>query len=118
MPFDARSNQPDPSVPEERVAFGTSGHRRCAFDKAFSDRRILAITQASCLYRRKQGMTRPLFLGMNTDALSVRALATSVEVLVANGVEVVLAADYTARVVPHFEGVAIPLEDQRVLWQR
>jgi phosphoglucomutase len=81
---------PDPSVPAQRVAFGTSGHRGCAFDKAFNERHILAITQAICLYRKKQNIDGPLFLGMDTHALSVPALASAVEVLAENGVEVML----------------------------
>ena len=85
------TEEPDPSVPAQRVAFGTSGHRGCAFDKAFNERHILAITQAICLYRKKQGIDGPLFLGMDTHALSVPALASALEVLAANGVEVMLA---------------------------
>jgi phosphoglucomutase len=81
---------PDPSVPAQRVAFGTSGHRGCAFDKAFNERHILAITQAICLYRKKQNIDGPLFLGMDTHALSVPALASAVEVLAENGVDVML----------------------------
>ena len=82
---------PDPSVPEQRVAFGTSGHRGCAFDKAFNERHILAISQAICLYRAQQNIDGPLFLGMDTHALSVPALASALEVLAANGVEVMIA---------------------------
>ena len=68
---------PDPSVPEQRVAFGTSGHRGCAFDKAFNEWHILAISQAICLYRAQQNIDGPLFLGMDTHALSVPALASA-----------------------------------------
>jgi phosphoglucomutase len=82
---------PDPSVPEERVAFGTSGHRGCAFDKAFNEWHILAISQAICLYREWKKIDGPLFLGMDTHALSVPALASALEVLAANGVEVMIA---------------------------
>jgi phosphoglucomutase len=82
---------PDPSVPEQRVAFGTSGHRGSAFQRAFNERHILAITQALCLYRTQQKIDGPLFLGMDTHALSVPALASALEVLAANGVEVMLA---------------------------
>ena len=81
---------PDPSVPEQRVAFGTSGHRGSAFDKAFNEWHILAISQAICLYRAQQNIKGPLFLGMDTHALSVPALASALEVLAANGVEVML----------------------------
>jgi phosphoglucomutase len=82
---------PDPSVPEQRVAFGTSGHRGCAFDKAFNEWHILAISQAICLYRAQQNIDGPLFLGMDTHALSVPALASALEVLAANRVEVMIA---------------------------
>ena len=81
----------DPSVPEQRVAFGTSGHRGSAFNKAFNEWHILAISQAICLYRAQQSIDGPLFLGMDTHALSVPALASALEVLAANGVEVMLA---------------------------
>jgi len=88
---------PDPSLPAQRVMFGTSGHRGSAFDRAFNERHILAITQAICLYRIRQKIDGPLFLGMDTHALSVPALATALEVLAANGVEVMIAEkdDYT-----------------------
>ena len=82
---------PDPSVPEQRVVFGTSGHRGSAFDKAFNEWHILAISQAICLYRKQHKIDGPLFLGMDTHALSVPALASALEVLAANGVEVMLA---------------------------
>jgi phosphoglucomutase len=82
---------PDPSVASQRVAFGTSGHRGSAFDSAFNEWHILAITQGICEYRKKQGTDGPLFLGMDTHALSVPALASALEVLAANGVDVMLA---------------------------
>ncbi len=82
---------PDPSVPEQRVAFGTSGHRGSAFEKAFNEWHILAISQAICLYRQQQKIDGPLFLGMDTHALSVPALAGALEVLAANGVDVMIA---------------------------
>ena len=82
---------PDPSVPGQRVSFGTSGHRGSAFEKAFNEWHILAISQAICLYRKQQKIDGPLFLGMDTHALSVPALASALEVLAANGVEVMLA---------------------------
>ena len=82
---------PDPSVPEERVAFGTSGHRGSAFNKAFNEKHILAISQAICIYRDQQKINGPLFLGMDTHALSVPAMASALEVLSANGVEVMIA---------------------------
>ena len=82
---------PDHSVPAQRVAFGTSGHRGSSFDKAFNEWHILAISQAICLYRKQHKVDGPLFLGMDTHALSVPALASALEVLAANGVEVMLA---------------------------
>jgi phosphoglucomutase len=82
---------PDPSMPEQRVSFGTSGHRGSALDRAFNERHILAISQAICLYRKKEKIEGPLFLGMDTHALSVPALASALEVLAANGVEVMIA---------------------------
>jgi phosphoglucomutase len=82
---------PDPSVPEQRVAFGTSGHRGSAFEKAFNEWHILAISQAICRYRAQHKIDGPLFLGMDTHALSVPALAGALEVLAANGVEVMIA---------------------------
>ncbi len=82
---------PDPSVPEQRVAFGTSGHRGSAFNRAFNEWHILAISQAICLYRVQQRIDGPLFLGMDTHALSVPAHASALEVLAANGVQVMIA---------------------------
>jgi len=91
------SRVPDASVPEQRVAFGTSGHRGCSFDGTFNEWHVLAISQAICDYRRRKGMGGPLFLGIDTHALSVPACASALEVLAANGVEVMLAAqdEYT-----------------------
>lgn len=82
---------PDPSVQEQQVSFGTSGHRGSALKKSFNERHILAISQAICLYRRWQKIDGPLFLGMDTHALSVPACASALEVLAANGVEVMIA---------------------------
>jgi len=82
---------PDPSVPEQRVSFGTSGHRGSSFDNAFNEWHILAISQAICQYRQQQKIDGPLFLGMDSHALSVPALATALEVLAANEVDVMIA---------------------------
>ena len=82
---------PDSSIPTQRVLFGTSGHRGSAFDKAFNEWHILAISQAICLYRKQHEITGPLFLGMDTHALSIPALASALEVLAANEVEVMIA---------------------------
>jgi phosphoglucomutase len=81
---------PDPSIVAQRVAFGTSGHRGSAFASAFNEAHILAITQAVCLYRRHVGYDGPLFMGMDTHALSEPAFATALEVLAANGVETMI----------------------------
>src|SRR5271155_2094107 len=82
--------QPDPSDPRQRVAFGTSGHRGSSFDGAFNEWHILAITQAICDYRKEQKIDGPLFLGMDTHALSEPAFASALEVLAANNVEVMI----------------------------
>ena len=82
--------QPDPSIPAQRVAFGTSGHRGSAFEVAFNEAHILATTQAICMYRAQQGIDGPLFLGMDTHALSEPAFASAMEVLAANGVETMI----------------------------
>jgi phosphoglucomutase len=84
------SEEPDPSEAAQRVSFGTSGHRGSSLSRSFNEGHILAITQAICLYRRRQGTLGPLFIGADTHALSAPALATAVEVLAANGVETVL----------------------------
>jgi phosphoglucomutase len=86
------SEKPDPSVPRQRVAFGTSGHRGSSFDRAFNESHILAISQAICEYRAAQNLTGPLYLGIDTHALSAPAAATALEVLAANGVTVMIAA--------------------------
>jgi phosphoglucomutase len=85
--------RPDAGVPEQRVAFGTSGHRGSSFNRSFNEWHILAITQAICLYRQQQKVDGPLFLGIDTHGLSRPALASAVEVLAANNVDVMLAAD-------------------------
>ena len=84
-------DRPDPHVPEQRVVFGTSGHRGSSFNRSFNEWHILAITQAICLYRRQQKVDGPLFLGIDTHALSRPALASAMEVLAANSVDVMLA---------------------------
>ena len=91
------SNLPDPAIPAQRVAFGTSGHRGSAFENSFNEWHVLAITQAICQYRRQQGIDGPLFLGIDTHALSEPAFASALEVLAANGVQVMIAdkGEYT-----------------------
>jgi phosphoglucomutase len=85
------TGMPDASVPAQRVAFGTSGHRGSAFENSFNEWHVLAISQAICDYRRHRGISGPLLLGIDTHALSVPACATALEVLAGNGVEVMLA---------------------------
>ena len=88
---------PDPEAAAQRVAFGTSGHRGSAFNAAFNEWHVLAISQAICEYRTLKGIDGPLFLGIDTHALSEPAAASAIEVLAANGVELMLAAgdEYT-----------------------
>lgn len=88
---------PDVNVPEQRVAFGTSGHRGSSFERAFNENHILAISQAICDYRNKENIDGPLFLGIDTHALSAPASETALEVLAANGVQVMISkgSDYT-----------------------
>jgi phosphoglucomutase len=87
------TGRPDPSRPAERVAFGTSGHRGSSFDNAFNEGHILAITQAICDYRRLKAIGGPLFLGIDTHALSEPAFASALEVLAANRVAVLVDAE-------------------------
>src|SRR5712664_3511956 len=81
------SGKPDPAVSSQRVAFGTSGHRGSAFNNAFNEAHILAISQAICDYRGSRGITGPLFVGIDTHALAEPALASALEVFAANGIE-------------------------------
>lgn len=87
-------NKPDMNKPEQRVAFGTSGHRGSSFNSAFTESHILAVSQAIAEYRRDAGTDGPIFVGMDTHALSEAALVTAVEVLAANGCEVRLEKDF------------------------
>ena len=82
--------QPDPAESTQRVAFGTSGHRGSSFDASFNEWHVLAISQAICLYRQAQGIDGPLYLGADTHALSTPAAASALEVLAANGVQVMI----------------------------
>jgi phosphoglucomutase len=86
------SERPDPAEPGQRVSFGTSGHRGSALEQAFNEWHILAISQAICDYRAGQNITGPLFLGMDTHALSEPAFASALEVLAANAVDVMIDA--------------------------
>ncbi|TPG46610.1 alpha-D-glucose phosphate-specific phosphoglucomutase [Rhodanobacter glycinis] len=89
--------KPDPSVPAQRVAFGTSGHRGSSFERSFNETHILAISQAICEYRRSKGIDGPLFIGADTHALSQPAFENALEVLAANGVETMISSggEYT-----------------------
>ena len=91
------NNKPDVSIPEQRVSFGTSGHRGSSLNTSFNENHVLAITQAICDYRSKDGINGPLFIGIDTHALSEPAQISAVEVLAANGVNIMLAkgGDYT-----------------------
>ena len=85
------TGQPDAAISTQRVAFGTSGHRGSSFELSFNEWHVLAISQAICLYREAQGINGPLFVGLDTHALSTPAGASALEVLAANGVHVMLA---------------------------
>jgi phosphoglucomutase len=84
---------PDPAIPAQRVAFGTSGHRGSAFTASFNEDHIAAITQAICDYRKQESITGPLFLAQDTHALSEPAFATALEVLAANNIETMVDTD-------------------------
>jgi phosphoglucomutase len=86
------TGRPDPGVPAQRVSFGTSGHRGSSFDLSFNEAHILATTEAICRYRAKEGIDGPLFVGIDTHALSEPAFASALEVLAAHGVEVMVDA--------------------------
>jgi len=87
------AGRPDPAIAAQRVSFGTSGHRGSALSHSFNEAHILAISQAVCLYRAQQGIDGPLFIGIDTHALSEPALASALEVFAANGVQVMIDAD-------------------------
>ena len=114
---------PDPSVPSQRVAFGTSGHRGSSFDCSFNEWHVLAITQAICDYRQSQHITGPLFMGIDTHALSQPACASALEVLAANGIDVMLATndEYTPTpvishaILTHNQGLSSGLADGIVI---
>jgi phosphoglucomutase len=91
------SERPDPTVSEQRVAFGTSGHRGCSFAASFNEYHVVSISQAICDYRRQHGISGPLFIGFDTHALSAPAFASALEVLAANGIELMISAgdEYT-----------------------
>src|SRR3982751_1729079 len=84
------AGQPDPKIPSQRVAFGTSGHRGSAFNNAFNEAHILAVSQAVCEHRHRCGIDGPLFLGIDTHALAEPAFASALEVFAANDVTVMI----------------------------
>jgi phosphoglucomutase len=86
------AGKPDPAIPAQRVAFGTSGHRGSAFDNSFNEGHILAISQAICQHRQREGVDGPLFIGIDTHALSEPALASALEVFAANDVQAMIDA--------------------------
>src|SRR5258708_10900186 len=86
------AGKPDPALPAQRVAFGTSGHRGSAFNNAFNEAHILAISQAVCDHRNSRDITGPMFVGIDTHALAEPALASALEVFAANGVDVMIDA--------------------------
>ena len=117
------TNKPDPANLAHQVSFGTSGHRGTPFENSFNEDHILAIAQALCEYRANQGTTGPLFLGMDTHALSEPALATAVEVFAGNSVEVMIQSgrDYTPTpvishaILTHNKGLTTGLADGVVI---
>jgi len=88
------TERPDPAVAVERVTFGTSGHRGSSLERRFNEAHILAITQAICAYRRTHRIDGPLFMGIDTHALSEPAMASALEVLAANDVQVMIDQDH------------------------
>src|SRR5450755_1986634 len=85
------AQQPDVTIPAQKVAFGTSGHRGSSLSNSFNEWHILAITQAICQYRKQQKIEGPLYLGIDTHALSEPAAITTLEVLAAHGVDTMIA---------------------------
>ena len=110
------AEHPDPSVPEQCVAFGTSGHRGSALRLSFNDDHIAATTQAICEYRARAGIDGPLYMGRDTHALSEPASVTALEVLAANDVQVLV--DQQRRLHPDARGVIRHPRPQRRPGQR
>ncbi len=101
------SERPDPEVPAQRVAFGTSGHRGSSLEIGFNETHVLSISQAICEYRKLQNIDGPLFMGFDTHALSAPAFASALEVLAANGVDTMIA--------PHDEYTPTPAVSLAIL---
>jgi phosphoglucomutase len=112
------SRRPDPSCPEQQVSFGTSGHRGSALDGSFNEWHVLAITQAICDHRKQQNIAGPLFLGADTHALSEPATLSALEVLAANGVEVMLAPAGQFTPTPAVSFAILEYNQGREGWQR
>ena len=101
------TGQPDAAIATQRVAFGTSGHRGSSFELSFNEWHVLAISQAICLYRQMKGINGPLFVGIDTHALSTPAGASALEVFAANGVETMIAANDEYTPTPAFSHAII-----------
>ena len=112
------ARQPDPACEEQRVAFGTSGHRGSSLDGSFNEWHVLAITQAICDHRKRHDIAGPLFLGADTHALSAPAVATALEVLAANGVHVMLAPPGQFTPTPAVSLAILDYNRGRTGWQR
>jgi phosphoglucomutase len=108
------SLRPDPSEPTQRVSFGTSGHRGSSLDRSFNEWHVLAITQAICDYRRQKNITGPLYIGIDTHALSEPAFQSAVEVLVANEVAVAVSAGGEFTPTPAVSHAILSYNRQRV----
>ena len=106
--------RPDPSEPTQRVSFGTSGHRGSSLDRSFNEWHVLAITQAICDYRRQKNITGPLYIGIDTHALSEPAFQSAVEVLVANDVPVAVSAGGEFTPTPAVSHAILTYNRQRV----
>ncbi|HKT28464.1 phosphoglucomutase (alpha-D-glucose-1,6-bisphosphate-dependent) [Dyella sp.] len=106
--------RPDPSEPTQRVSFGTSGHRGSSLDRSFNEWHVLAITQAICDYRRQKNITGPLYIGIDTHALSQPAFQSAVEVLVANDVAVAISAGGEFTPTPAVSHAILTYNRQRV----
>src|SRR4051812_38236352 len=107
------SQTPDITIPEQKVIFGTSGHRGSSFDHTFNEWHIFAITQAICQYRSLQKIDGPLFLGIDTHALSAPAFASALEVFAANDIHVMISANSDFTPTPAISHAIINYNRQR-----
>ena len=106
-------NKPDPSISSQQVLFGTSGHRGSSLDFSFNRNHILAMSQAICFFRKKHNVTGPLFLGFDTHALSIPAFQTTLEVLAANGVTVMIAENQEFTPTPVISHAILQYNEER-----